>query len=409
MVEHIVLAYSGGLDTSVAVGWLVSTYDADVTAVMVDMGQPRQGWKQVQARALANGAEAVHTPDRVDAFAEGYLAPAIQANAVYEDAYPLATALGRPLIARELVQVADEVGADAIAHGCTGKGNDQVRIEASVAALDPDLECLAPQRTDAMTRDEAHAYADEHGLELPPVDEDALYSVDENLWGRSVEGGPLEDPSTPVPEAAYAWTTPPQEAPDEPATVEIGFEHGVPVELDGQPLGLADLVESLNATAGAHGVGRIDHVENRLVGIKSREVYEAPAAETILAAKSALENLALTKTEQRLKAPIEERFTQLVYEARWFEPAVEAIGAFVDEVQVHVTGTVEVQLSKGNVTVQSRQAVDSLYDEVLATYGEGDAFDHEASGGFIDVFSLPLATASQARGPSSVQPEPEVP
>lgn len=398
MVENIVLAYSGGLDTSVMTHWLKATHDADVTCVLVDMGQAGQALKEARARALENGAKACVMLDRVDTFADEHVAPAIQANALYQDAYPLATALGRPLIAKALVEVAHDVGADAIAHGCTGKGNDQVRIEASVNALDPSLEVLAPQRTDAMTRDEARAYASEHALSLPEVEEGSLFSVDTNLWGRSIEGGPLEDPAAPVVEEACAWTVSPQQAPEGPLSVEVTFQHGLPVALNGDEMPLASIVEALNTAMGQHGIGRIDHVEDRLVGIKSREVYEAPAAATILTAKKALEALTLTREEQKQKNLIEDAFAELVYEGRWFEPALDALLAFTTTVQANVSGTVTLEAYKGNLTVTQRDGDASLYDEALATYGHEDAFDHEASTGFIGIFQQPLQVVAKARG-----------
>ncbi len=402
MPEHIVLAYSGGLDTSVATHWLAQQHDAQVTCVLVDLGQDTDDLDEARTRALANGAKDCLIVPATEAFAKGWLAPAIEANAVYEDAYPLATALARPLIAAKLVEAADTVGADAIAHGCTGKGNDQVRIETSIKALDPSLTILAPQRTDAMTRDQAIAYAEEHDLELPVLD-GSPYSVDENLWGRSVEGGDLEDPGQPVPEAAYAWTTSPQDAPDEPLTLTLTFAKGIPVALDGEALPLHELIAQLNTQAGQHGVGRIDHVENRLVGIKSREVYEAPAAQAILTAKQALETLVLTRDTYQFKPALEAKLAQLVYDGLWYTPTVQALNAFFDQVNQPVTGTVTLQAYKGSLTVTGRHAHASLYDEGLATYGPADGFDHQAATGFIDIWSLPVTTAASVDGGAKPQ------
>ncbi len=397
MPEHIVLAYSGGLDTSVVTHWLGQVHNAEVTCVLVDLGQASNEVEQAQERALANGAEACLVAGDQASFVHGYVAPAIQANALYEHAYPLATALARPYIAKVLVEAAHEVGADAIAHGCTGKGNDQVRLEASIHALDPSLTVLAPQRTDAMTRDEALAYAAEHDLELPELTEDA-FSTDENLWGRSIEGGVLEDPTIAPPESAFAWTTSPKHAPDEPASITLTFEHGLPVALDGQALPLDALIAQLNTLAGGHGIGRIDHIENRLVGIKSRELYEAPAAVTILAAKQALEQLTLTKDVAQAKTHLEQQFSQLTYDGLWYSPLTQALQAFFAQANAPVTGTVTLEAYKGSLTVTSRESPVSLYDEGLATYGPEDGFDHDAASGFIQLWSLPLVTNAKVHG-----------
>lgn len=398
MTEHIVLAYSGGLDTSVAVHWLAHHHDAKVTAVMVDLGQPIASLDEARARALQNGAEDCIVVDAKEELALRFLAPAIQANALYEGAYPLATALGRPLIAEKLVQVALEVGADAVAHGCTGKGNDQVRIEAAVRALAPQLEVLAPQRTHPMTRDEVLRYAEANDLELPAI-QHSPYSVDENLWGRSVEGHDIEDPASAVPENAYTWTTDPQVAPETPRVVTLTFEHGLPVALNGLPMPLHELIAHLNNLVGHHGVGRIDHVENRLVGIKTREIYEAPAAVTILAAKNALEGLCLTRDEVQIKGPLEQKFSELVYDGKFFHPATAALGAFFQTLHSHTNGSVTLQAYKGGLTVLSRSSQDSLVDVGLATYADGDQFHHQASTGFIELWTLPLAVLAQKRGP----------
>lgn len=398
MPAHIVLAYSGGLDTSVGVHFLKHHHDAKITCALIDLGQTQADLQAAADRAVANGAEQCIIVPAKDLFADHYVAPAIQANALYEGAYPLGTALNRPLIAKALVAVARQVGADTVAHGCTGKGNDQVRIEAGVAALAPDLVCLAPQRDHPMTRTQAIAYAKEHGLALPPMKESSPFSIDENIWSRSAEGGDIEDLSVPVPEEAYGLTANPADAPDIPVTVTVGFQNGLPVALDGITLTLTQIIEQLNATAGAHGIGRIDHVENRLVGIKSREVYEAPAAHTILAAKKALETLTLTKEEYQLKPFIEQQFAGFVYNGQWYAPAMEAVNAFIQKVQANVNGTVTLQLFKGNITVQSRASAQSLYDTDLATYGNADSFDHRAAKGFIQIWSLPQKVVAASRG-----------
>jgi len=409
MPGHIVLAYSGGLDTSVGIHWLKTRFDAKVTAVLVDMGQDPASVEAAVERGLANGAEDVLVPRVRDRFAETYVAPAIRANALYQGTYPLATALARPLIAEELVRAARAVGADAFAHGCTGKGNDQVRIEAGVKALAPGMACIAPQRSHPMSRDEVLRYAARHSLALPP-EKKSPYSVDENLWGRSIEGHDLEDPAVAPAEAAFAWTRSPTACPDEPGAFTLAFERGLPVALDGVPLALADLVARLNVLVGGHGVGRIDHVEDRLVGIKSREVYEAPAAVAVLTAKKALEALTLTKEEARLKPFLEQKYAEAVYEGLWHAPVRTAIQAFVDTVQAHVQGTVTMQAWKGGLTVLGRSSPRSLYAPELATYSDADAFHHQAAEGFIELWSLPTETATRVRGiaPSPGAPDPDV-
>jgi argininosuccinate synthase len=397
MPKHIVLAYSGGLDTSVGIHWLKNHYNARVTATLLDMGQDAKQIAQAVERGIANGAEDVLVPRCLEAFADEHVAPAIRANALYENTYPLATALARPLIAKELVNAARSVGADAVAHGCTGKGNDQVRIEAGVKALAPGMVCLAPQRSHPMSRDEVLRYADKHNLLLPPIRK-SPYSVDENMWGRSVEGHDLEDPAKGVPETAFAWTRNPAKAPAEGATVHLQFAAGVPVALDGVRLALPELIARLNQTAGANGIGRIDHVENRLVGIKSREVYEAPAAMTILAAKKALEALTLTKEEARLKPLMEQRFGEYVYDGLWFAPVMQAVRSCIDTMQSNVHGDVTLKLQRGNIILDGRTSPHSLYNTDLATYSDKDTFHHQAAEGFIEIWSLPTEVATAVRG-----------
>ncbi|MFO1533683.1 MAG: argininosuccinate synthase [Thermoplasmatota archaeon] len=396
MPKHIVLAYSGGLDTSVMIHWLKENHGAKVTCAMLDLGQGAGALAEAKARALANGAADCIILPAKEEFANDFLAPAIRANAMYEGVYPMATAIGRPLIAKKLVEAVRQAGGDAVAHGCTGKGNDQVRIEAGVKALMPGLACLAPQRSHPMTRVATVAYAEEHGLEVPQLKR-STYSTDENLWGRSIEGGDTEDPAHPVHEDAYLWTTSPQNAPDAPATLSITFQAGIPVALDGKALPLWDLVAQVGKAAGAHGVGRIDHVENRLVGIKSREIYEAPAAVTVLFAKKALESLTLTKEEMKLKPFLEQKFSENVYDGLWYAPVMQALRAAIDTMQAHVTGTVQVQLYKGNVSLLGRTSPLSLFKDNLATYGTADSFNHQASEGFIEIWSLPTETANAVR------------
>lgn len=396
MPKHIVLAYSGGLDTSVMIHWLKENHKAKVTAALLDLGQGKEAIEDARQRAKTNGAANFVVLPAKEEFANDFLAPSIRANAIYEGVYPLATAIGRPLIAKKLVEAVQQVGGDAVAHGCTGKGNDQVRIEAGVKALMPGLLCLAPQRSHPMTRVAAVEYAAKHKLAIPQLKR-STYSTDENLWGRSIEGGDTEDPAHAVHEDAYVWTVSPQKAPNTPETVELTFEAGIPVKLNGKALPLWDLVGQIGKLAGAHGVGRIDHVENRLVGIKSREIYEAPAAVTVLFAKKALEALTLTKEEMKLKPFLEQRFAENVYDGLWYAPVMQAIRAGIDTMQQHVSGTVKLQLYKGNVSLLGRTSPLSLFKDNLATYGTKDSFNHQASEGFIEIWSLPTETANAVR------------
>ncbi len=396
MPKHIVLAYSGGLDTSVMIHWLKQHHKAKVTAALLDLGQGKEAIADARQRAVANGASNFVVLPAKEEFSNDFLAPSIRANAIYEGIYPLATAIGRPLIAKKLVEAVKQVGGDAVAHGCTGKGNDQVRIEAGVKALMPGLVCYAPQRSHPMTRVATVEYATKHKLQIPQLKR-STYSTDENLWGRSIEGGDTEDPAHAVHEDAYLWTVSPQKAPNTPAAVEITFESGIPTKLNGKALPLWDLVSQVGKLAGAHGVGRIDHVENRLVGIKSREIYEAPAAVTVLFAKKALEALTLTKEEMKLKPFLEQKFAENVYDGLWYAPVMQALRAAIDTMQQHVSGTVKLQLYKGNVSLLGRTSPLSLFKDNLATYGTKDSFNHQASEGFIEIWSLPTETANAVR------------
>ncbi|MBO2531865.1 MAG: argininosuccinate synthase [Thermoactinomycetaceae bacterium] len=389
----VVLAYSGGLDTSVAIKWLQEHYDMDVIAVSMDVGEGKD-LEFIRQKALKVGAVKSVVLDVRERFAREYLLPALRANALYEGKYPLVSALSRPLIARVLVEVAREEGAVAVAHGCTGKGNDQVRFDVSVSALHPGLKVLAPVREWAMSREEEIAYAKRHGIPIP-VDLDNPFSIDQNLWGRSIECGVLEDPWNAPPEEAYEWTKSLQETPDEPAEVTIDFEQGVPVALDGERLPLHELISRLNRIAGEHGVGRIDHVEDRLVGIKSREVYECPAAMTLLAAHRELEFLTQPREMAHFKPVVEQQWARLVYEGLWYSPLKKALDAFVEESQKTVTGTVRVRLFKGHATVTGRKSNHSLYNEKLATYTPEDTFDHQAAVGFIKLWGLPTQVYAQ--------------
>jgi len=387
MKEKIVLAYSGGLDTSVAIKWLQEKYNYDVIAVALDVGEGKD-LEFVKKKAIDVGALKSYVVDAKELFAEEYVLPALQANLLYEGKYPLISALSRPLIAKILTDIAEEEGAVAVAHGCTGKGNDQVRFDVSFTALNPDLKVVAPVREWAMSREEEIAYAKEHGIPIP-IDLDNPFSIDQNLWGRSNECGILEDPWIEAPKEAYELTADPVVAPDEPQYVEIAFHKGKPVSIDGKALPLHELILELNKIAGKHGVGRIDHVENRLVGIKSREIYEAPAAMTLIGAHQELEALTLPREVAEFKPAVEQKMAQAVYYGLWYSPLTEALQAFVEKTQEYVNGTVKVKLYKGHAKVVGRESANSLYDFDLATYNKDDAFDHEAALGFIKLWGLP--------------------
>ncbi|GAF21268.1 LOW QUALITY PROTEIN: argininosuccinate synthase [Bacillus sp. JCM 19047] len=389
--EKVVLAYSGGLDTSVAVKWLTDK-GYDVIAVGLDVGEGKD-LEFVKQKHLTVGAIQSYTIDAKKEFAEEFVLPALQSHALYEQKYPLVSALSRPLISKKLVEVAEQTGASAVAHGCTGKGNDQVRFEVSIQALNPDLKVLAPVRDWAWSRDEEIEYAKANNIPIP-IDLDNPYSVDQNLWGRSNECGILEDPWATPPEGAYELTAPLEKTPDTADTIEIHFEKGVPVAINGQAMPLDELILSLNNLAGKHGVGRIDHVENRLVGIKSREVYECPGAMTLIKAHKELEDLTLPKELAHFKPVIEKKLTELIYEGLWFSSLQPALQAFLKESQQHVTGIVRVKLFKGHAIVEGRKSPYSLYNEKLATYTPDDEFDHNAAVGFISLWGLPTKVHS---------------
>ncbi len=396
MAEKVVLAYSGGLDTSVAIRWIHERYGMDVITLTADLGGDGTV-DGVREKALRAGAVSAHVADVRDRFVRSYVFPALQAGALYQGVYPLATALGRPLIARLLVDTARKEGASAVAHGCTGKGNDQVRLDVSIQALAPDLKVVAPAREWEMTdRAVEIAYAKKHGIPVP-VTVDRPYSVDENLWGRSVEGGVLEDSWAEPPEEVYAWTRSVKDAPGEPAYVEIAFARGVPVALDGEELDGVSLIRHVNAVAGLHGVGRIDHMEDRLVGIKSREIYEAPAATVLGQAHRALEALTLSKDQLRFKARVAQEYADLIYNGLWFTAMRQDLAAYVSSTQRYVSGTVRVRLHKGTSTVVGRQSEASLYRRDLSTYGDDDAFRHSAAEGFIHLWGLSARTQAQAQ------------
>ncbi|OPX03040.1 argininosuccinate synthase [Geobacillus sp. LEMMY01] len=387
----LVLAYSGGLDTSVAIKWLQER-GYDVIACCLDLGEGKD-LDFVKEKALKVGAMKSYVIDVKDEFANEYALIALQANALYEGKYPLVSALSRPLIAKKLVEIAELEGAVAVAHGCTGKGNDQVRFEVSIKALNPDLEVIAPVREWSWSREEEIEYAKKHGIPIP-VDLDSPFSIDQNLWGRSNECGILEDPWAAPPEEAYELTASLENAPDVPDVIEIGFEQGVPVTLNGKAYPLAQLILELNALAGKHGVGRIDHVENRLVGIKSREVYECPGAMTLIKAHKELEDLTLVREVAHFKPLIEQKIAEVIYNGLWFSPLKDALVAFLKETQKNVTGVVRVKLFKGHAIVEGRKSPFSLYDEKLATYTADDEFDHQAAVGFISLYGLPTKVHS---------------
>lgn len=392
-MDKVVLAYSGGLDTSVAIKWLQEKYNMDVIAVTIDVGSERD-LPVIKEKALKVGASKALVVDAKELFVKYFIFPALQAGAIYEGTYPLATALARPLISKILVDVAREEGATAVAHGSTGKGNDQVRFDVSIGALAPDLKIIAPVREWRMTRDEEIEYATKHDIPIP-ITAASPYSIDVNLWGRSIEAGILEDAWVEPPEDAFLWTVDPRRAPDEPAYVEIEFKRGIPIALNGEELDGVELISRLNDLAGSHGVGRIDTIENRLVGIKSREVYEAPAAVTLHAAHNELEKMTLTRDQSRFKAKVAAEFAEMVYNGLWFSSLHQDLAAYIASSQRHVTGTIRMKLFKGIAKTVGRQSPKALYDLSLATYDRGDQFDHSAAIGFINLWGLQLRTQSR--------------
>jgi argininosuccinate synthase len=393
MTERVVLAYSGGLDTSVGIGWLHDATGKDVVALAVDVGQGGEDMEDIRQRALDCGAVEAIVVDAKDEFANDFLMPALKANALYQKRYPLVSALSRPVIARHLARVARELGADSVAHGCTGKGNDQVRFEAAVAALAPELSSIAPIRDLALTRDKAIVYAEEHGLPIKQSKKNP-YSIDKNVWGRAVETGFLEDPWNAPIEDLYEYTQDPSH--DGPADeVTITFSAGIPTAIDGVAVTPLKAVEQLNSLAGKHGIGRIDIVEDRLVGIKSREVYEAPAALALIAAHEELENLTLERDVNRFKRGIEAEWATLVYEGLWYSGLKRSLDVFIDHTQEMVSGDIRMSLQGGRATVTGRTSPKSLYDFDLATYDTGDTFDQSQAKGFIEIWSLPSKISAQ--------------
>ena len=396
--DKCVLAYSGGMDSTISIVWIREQYDLDVVTLTVDIGGGPE-LEGVRERAASAGAVQSLVWDVKEEFARDFIVPGLKAGAMYEDVYALSTAFGRPLMAKKLVEAAREVGAVAVAHGCTGKGNDQVRFDAGIKTLSAHgtpLRIIAPAREWEMTRDEEKEFATRAGLELREVgDDQRVYSIDRNMWGQAIEGEDLEDTWLQPPEDAFSWTRAPEDTPDAPEEVTIGFDQGTPVSINGQPTDLVELIEALNAIAGAHGVGRVDHLENRLVGIKSREVYETPAAIILYKAIKALETAVLSRDQQRIKSQLAQVYADLVYDGRWYTALRENLDAFVNSTMRYATGEVRMSLFKGNANVVGRRSDYSLYDFELATYSTEDEFDHQAATGFIDIYSLPART--QAR------------
>ncbi len=392
-MPKLVLAYSGGLDTTTAIKWLTVEQGYDVIALNIDVGKSREQ-PVVESRGLAAGAAKVRVIDAREDFIRYFAFPALAAGAMYQDTYPLATALARPLMAKLLVDVAHEEGATAVAHGCTGKGNDQVRFDVGIMTLDPSLEIVAPTRQNAMAREMQIEYLRKHDIDIPWGDK-GPFSIDENMWGRSAEAGVLEDPWHEPPPEAYEWTRSAEDAPPDPAYIEIAYQHGLPVSVNGDEMSPVTMVERLNELGGRYGVGRIDHIEDRLVGIKSREIYEAPAAVILHTAHRGLESMTLSKQQIKLKKMVATEYAELIYNGLWFSAHHQDIAAYVASTQRHVTGSVRVRLQRGQATVVSRQAEESLYDRGLATYDRGDTYDQSAAIGFINIWGL--QTRVQAR------------
>lgn len=401
MKEKVVLAYSGGLDTSVCLKWLQVEKGFDVIAVCGNVGQDENDLAAVKQKAIDMGAVASFAVDMREEYANEYVTLAIAANGLYENSYPLLSALSRPLLSKHMVEVAHAFGAKYVAHGCTGKGNDQVRFETSIKALDPSIEIIAPVREwNLHSREEEMEWAKAHGVPVPTTKK-SPYSIDDNLWGRAIECGVLEDPWCEPPAGIWTLTADAQSAPDQPEYLEIGFEAGVPRSLNGEEMGLVDMIKIINVKAGLHGCGRLDMVENRLVGVKSRECYEVPAAQVIINAHKALETLCLDRETQHYKLGIEQKWATAVYEGLWYSPLKEALDSFCASTQACVTGTVKVKLYKGSSTVVGRKSPYSLYDFGLASYGTQDTFNHEAAKGFIQLHGLPTTVWSAKQGPAA--------
>lgn len=395
MADKVILAYSGGLDTSVAVTWIQENYGLDVITLTIDVGNEKD-FTAVKEKALKVGAIKALVVDVKQSFVDYFIFPALQANALYEGQYPLATALSRPLMAKLLVDTAQDEGATAVAHGCTGKGNDQVRFDVGINTLAPDLKIIAPAREWGMTREETIAYAQKHNIPVP-ITVSSPYSIDECLWGKAIECGVLEDPWAEPPEDAFTWTKSADQTPDEPTYVEIGFAKGIPISLDDRPMNGIDLIMELNEIAGNHGIGRIDHIENRVVGIKSREIYEAPAATVLLQAHRALEAMTLSKDQLRFKEKVTLEYSDMVYNGLWFSALNRDLSAYIISSQRSVTGTVRMKLFKTSAGVAGRKSPRSLYNLGLATYDKGDQFDQSAALGFIHLWGLSAKNQAQVQ------------
>jgi len=395
-IKKILLAYSGGLDTSVAIKWLQEKYDAEIITYTAHLGQP-QDWDAVEKKAMATGASKAYIDDIREEFITDYVYPALKVNAMYQEKYPLATALARPLISKRMVEIAKKEGVDALAHGCTGKGNDQVRFEVSFKALAPEMKIIAPLRDwEFVSRDAEIEYAEANDIPVKAT-KDSPYSIDQNLWGISIECGILEDPWAEPPADAYQWTKDVDDTPDQPKYITIDFEKGIPTAIDGEKMEPITLVEKLNELGSEYGVGRIDMLEDRLVGIKSREIYEAPAGEILITAHKALEDLTLDRDTKNYKAEMSAKYAELTYNGLWFSPLRDALDAFVDKSQETVTGSVKLKLYKANCTLAGRKSDYSLYDHGLATYDESDNFDHKAAPGFINLWALPVQVANKKK------------
>jgi argininosuccinate synthase len=396
-VGRVLLLYSGGLDTSVMLHWIQQRYGAEVVTLTIDLGQPGEDWDLVVGKARDLGAVDAVVVDARDRFAEDYVLPAIKANALYGGGYPLFTALARPLIAALAVDRARETGCDTIAHGCTGKGNDQVRIEATIATLEPDLRVLAPVRDWRMGRDEEIAYAREHRIPVKGGTEAAPYSIDDNLWGRSSEGRTIETLAEPAPEDVFQLVTPPARAPDEAELVKVGFERGRPISLDGERLDLVELIDRVSEIGARHGVGIVDHIEDRIVGLKVRDIYEVPAAAILLPAHRELEKLVSTIHQNNFKRALEDKWAYLCYSGLWHEPLRTDLDAYMEAANEYVTGEIAMRLYKGQATVATRSSPYGLYDEALAGFGESGSFSQHASPGFIELFTLQSRMANRVR------------
>jgi argininosuccinate synthase len=393
VTDRVVLAYSGGLDTSVAIGWIAEETGMEVVAVAADVGQGGEDLDVIRQRALDCGAVEAVVVDARDEYADEYCLPALKANALYMGRYPLVSALSRPLIVKHMVKAARDHGASTIAHGCTGKGNDQVRFEVGIGALAPDLKVSAPVRDSGMTRDKAIAFAESKNLPID-VNKKSPYSIDQNVWGRAVETGFLEDPWNGPIEDVYDYTSDPTKSPG-PDELVLTFEHGVPIAIDGKKVSVLEAIVELNARAGAQGVGRLDMVEDRLVGIKSREVYEVPGAQVLITAHQELENLTVERDLARFKRSVEQRWTELVYDGLWFSPLKRSLDAFIESASRNVSGDIRLTLHAGTCTVSGRRSDASLYDFSLATYDEGDTFDQSLAKGFVELWGMPSKIAAQ--------------